>query len=96
MATSVIGKLSYFREDIIGRGAFSIVYSGLWEGDKPVAIKRILRSPDLKNGHNVRHELELMMKADHPNIVRLFGYEMNEDFRYNQLYSYFKFKLFIF
>ncbi len=79
MATSVIDKLIYSREEIIGRGAFSIVFSGLWNGDKPVAIKRIQRSPVVEN---VRHELELMMKANHPNIVRIFTYEMNDDFMY--------------
>lgn len=85
MTSSALCNLSYSREKIIGHGAFSTIFSGLWEGDKPVAIKRISRSLVVENGLKLRRELELMMKASHPNIVRIFSCEMDEDFMYDQL-----------
>jgi len=77
-----IGKLSYDYEHIIGRGSFGHVYSGFFEGVKPVAIKRIMRMAIYE--FEFEKEAEIMLTAsDHPNILRYFCYEMDDDFLYS-------------
>jgi len=77
--TRVIGKLSYDPKDIIGQGAFGIVFSGFYAQSTPVAIKRI--SIDLNNKSTTQSEVELMIKAkDHPNILRYISKETTDDF----------------
>ncbi len=76
---STIGKVSYDREKMIGRGCFASVYEGLFEGLKKVAVKRLLKTKDDESA--IKREAELMLKAnEHQNILRYFCYEMNEDF----------------
>lgn len=78
-----VGKLSYCCERVIGQGTFSTVFAGLFEECKPVAIKRIQKSYDVKSESQLKREIELMLKMnDHPNILRLFCCEMTVDFMY--------------
>ena len=52
----------------IGEGAFSTVYQMTWtspHGLTEVAVKKLRKHDD--------HELEVMSKLDHPNIVKLIG-----------------------
>lgn len=75
-----VGKLSYSREKIIGQGAFGTVFKGFLEGTKPVAVKRIQTSCTFDDDLFVTREINLMLKADHPNILRILCYEKNDDF----------------
>lgn len=75
-----VGKLSYCRESIIGRGAFGTVFEGLFEGTKAVAVKRIQKSCTSDDELFVAGEIDLMQQADHPNILRILCYEKNDDF----------------
>jgi len=81
-----ISKLTYNKEQEIYDGRNGIfVYQGLYEGLKPVAVKRFQRSSQIDE-LLVKHEAELMLKAnDHVNILRYFCYEMDENFLYDHL-----------
>ncbi|GBP40056.1 Mitogen-activated protein kinase kinase kinase 7 [Eumeta japonica] len=55
--------------EVVGKGAFGIVYKGLWR-DKFVAVKHI-------NSESERRELAIevrqLSRVSHPNIVKLYG-----------------------
>ncbi len=59
----------------LGRGGFGSVFPGTFQGRK-VAIKRV----ELINATD--NEEEALKQLDHPNIVKLFHVECNEDFKY--------------
>ncbi len=75
-----VGKLTYSRENVIGRGAFGTVFQGLFEGIIPVAVKRIQKSCTSDDELFVTREIDLMLKVDHPSILRILCYEQNDDF----------------
>jgi len=55
-------------KEVIGKGAFSTVYSGVWRGTV-VAIKKIHTSSTTFNSANLEKEIKLMSTLRHPNIV---------------------------
>ncbi|KZS01624.1 Uncharacterized protein APZ42_001667, partial [Daphnia magna] len=67
-------KIKYDRKAIIGEGGFGTVYEGEFGGRK-VAVKRV-------ELHLVNNREEAMLKLDHPNIVKLFHCESDDDFMY--------------
>jgi serine/threonine protein kinase len=58
----------------LGEGRYGIVYKGDWDG-KTVAIKRI------KLDQCCKQEEEAMKKLEHPNVVKFFHAESDENFR---------------
>ena len=75
-ADRIIGK--YMATDIIGRGAYSIVYKGLNTGlSMPVAIKmmrhHMAMDPDFINGF--RNEAKTIASLKHENILRVYDIE---------------------
>jgi serine/threonine-protein kinase/endoribonuclease IRE1 len=58
----------------LGKSAFDSVFPGTFQGRK-VAIKRV----ELINATD--NEEEVLKRLDHPNIVKLFHVECNEDFK---------------
>lgn len=55
----------------------SMVYRGLFDGKRDVAVKRILRNPD----QDFAREVKLMLRVvEHPNILRYYCCEMDSDF----------------
>jgi len=76
---NVGNKVSYDPNQIIGNGSYAIVYEGLYENTKKVAVKRILRGQ--VDEMLIKEEFHIMLKADdHPNILRCLFCEMNDDF----------------
>jgi len=68
----------YIASEIIGRGAFSIVYSGIHaELSMPVTIKMmkhdLAMNPDFL--HNFKNEAKIIAKMNHENIVRVYDIE---------------------
>ncbi|CAK7895393.1 hypothetical protein CAAN1_10S00804 [[Candida] anglica] len=59
--------------EILGEGAFSVVYKGIDVGTgKPVAIKVIdKRDLNAKQLNNIKNEISIMKRLNHPNILRL-------------------------
>lgn len=60
----------------LGRGDFGSVFSGTFRGRK-VAIRRI----ELIDASD--NEVEALKQLDHPNIIKLFHVECNDDFKYD-------------
>ncbi len=91
-----VRKVKYYADLIIGRGSFGIVYSGnlrrgIYGGNnEPIAVKRVERGRVDESA--IQREVELMVKAnDHPNILRYCCTEMNNDFLYYDIYTYFNY-----
>ncbi|KAF8408132.1 hypothetical protein HHK36_007274 [Tetracentron sinense] len=67
-------ELDFSNSNIIGKGSFGEIVQACWRGT-PVAVKRIL--PSLSDDRLViqdfRHEVNLLMKLRHPNIVQFLG-----------------------
>ena len=62
-------------KEILGRGAFSIVFRGICDGN-PAAIKRILFEDK-----DVREEEFMTASLQHENVVRFLCKEENSDFK---------------
>lgn len=62
--------------DVIGQGAYGIVYKGKKEDtNETVAIKRIPFADTTPEGGvpcNVIREISLLRELDHPNVVRMY------------------------
>ena len=68
----IIGDYSY-NPIRIGKGNFSTIYLGNnIKTNKVVAIKKIEVENILKLKKNVKREIELHKKLNHPNIVKLY------------------------
>ncbi|KAM7464486.1 hypothetical protein LguiA_032607 [Lonicera macranthoides] len=67
-------ELDFSNSSIIGKGSFGEIVKACWRGT-PVAVKRIL--PNLSDDRLViqdfRHEVNLLVKLRHPNIVQFLG-----------------------
>ncbi|KAI8527579.1 hypothetical protein RHMOL_Rhmol12G0086100 [Rhododendron molle] len=67
-------ELDFSTSNIIGKGSFGEILKAYWRGT-PVAVKRIL--PSLSDDRLViqdfRHEVNLLVKLRHPNIVQFLG-----------------------
>ncbi|GAV57106.1 Pkinase_Tyr domain-containing protein/Ank_2 domain-containing protein [Cephalotus follicularis] len=67
-------ELDFTNSNIIGKGSFGEILKAHWRGT-PVAVKRIL--PSLSDDRLViqdfRHEVNLLVKLRHPNIVQFLG-----------------------
>ncbi|XP_047324415.1 integrin-linked protein kinase 1-like [Impatiens glandulifera] len=67
-------ELDFSSAHIIGKGSFGEIVKASWRGT-PVAVKRIL--PNLSGDKLViqdfRHEVNLLVKLRHPNIVQFLG-----------------------
>ncbi|CAI0394416.1 unnamed protein product [Linum tenue] len=67
-------ELDFSNSSMIGKGSFGEILKACWRGT-PVAVKRIL--PSLSDDRLViqdfRHEVNLLVKLRHPNIVQFLG-----------------------
>ncbi|XP_074578171.1 serine/threonine-protein kinase VIK-like [Curcuma longa] len=67
-------ELDFTTATLIGKGSFGEIIKAYWRGT-PVAVKRIL--PSLSDDRLVvqdfRHEVHLLVKLRHPNIVQFLG-----------------------
>jgi serine/threonine protein kinase len=73
---SVSLSISIDREKILGKGGYGIVYEGTWR-DIKVAVKRI----QIENVENNKGGEEALRKLDHPNVVKLYHVESDDDFK---------------
>ncbi|MQL77249.1 hypothetical protein Taro_009657 [Colocasia esculenta] len=58
--------------DKIGEGGFGVVYKGVLESGKQIAVKR-LSSTSLQGIHEFMNEVKLIAKLQHKNLIRLLG-----------------------
>ncbi len=83
---TLLGSMQY--EEILGRGAFSIVFKGYFE-NKLVAIKQVdLNSYlEITGCDQVREEM-ILRQLDHPNVIRLLHVESDACFRYTSVFFF--------
>ncbi|XP_073245548.1 serine/threonine-protein kinase/endoribonuclease IRE1-like [Porites lutea] len=74
-----VGKISFSLKDVLGRGCEgTVVYKGKFDG-RDAAVKRIL--PDCFSFAD--REVDLLRESDaHPNVIRYFCTEEDQQFRY--------------
>ncbi|XP_078444599.1 VH1-interacting kinase isoform X2 [Wolffia australiana] len=67
-------ELDFSSSTLIGKGSFGEILKACWRGT-PVAVKRILPSlsDDRLVTQDFRHEVNLLVKLRHPNIVQFLG-----------------------
>lgn len=74
-----IGKIAFNQNHLIGRGSSgTFIYKGLFENRQEIAVKRVLSEVFLVTDR----EIELLSKLQHPNLVRYFITEFDDQFRY--------------
>ncbi|KAJ4951866.1 hypothetical protein NE237_028698 [Protea cynaroides] len=62
-------------ESIVGRGSFSCVFKGILSDGTVVAVKRAIKSADLKKNSKEFHtELDLLSRLNHAHLLNLLGY----------------------
>nr|GMC94736.1 serine/threonine-protein kinase/endoribonuclease IRE1a isoform X1 [Ipomoea batatas]GMC96751.1 serine/threonine-protein kinase/endoribonuclease IRE1a isoform X1 [Ipomoea batatas] len=73
-----IGKLFVFNKEIAKGSNGTVVLEGIYDG-RPVAVKRLVKAH-----HDIAlKEIQNLIASDqHPNIVRLYGVEQDQDFIY--------------
>jgi serine/threonine protein kinase len=69
--------LTFDRQNVLGVGGFGTVYEGVW-GETKVAVKRIL----IKDAASNEQEEKALKLLDHPNVIKLFHMEEDQDFKY--------------
>lgn len=65
---------------ILGEGGFGIVYSGVLEDDRKVAVK-VLKRDDRQGSREFLAEVEMLSRLHHRNLVKLFGICTDDHFR---------------
>jgi serine/threonine protein kinase len=69
--------LTFDRQKELGKGGFATVYEGVW-GETKVAVKRILLGDAATN----EREVKALKMLNHPNVIKLFQVEEDQDFKY--------------
>lgn len=67
-------ELDFTKGRVIGKGSFGEIWKATWRGT-PVAVKKILPSlsNDISTIKDFKHEVELLVKLRHPNVVQFLG-----------------------
>ena len=68
-------QIDYYRNELLGEGGFAKVFDGRWN-EKKVAVKRV----QLLDVGSTQEE-EALQRLNHPNVIKLFHVENNDDFR---------------
>lgn len=71
-----VRKVTYDRNRLLGKGGYGAVFLGMLNG-KEVAVKRI----EHHNRSDDKEEKALRI-LDHPNVIKIFATEDNDDFRW--------------
>ncbi|XP_037470780.1 putative receptor-like protein kinase At4g00960, partial [Triticum dicoccoides] len=64
---------NFCAEWILGTGGFGVVYEGVLQNGKSIAVKKLLQAKPISL-RQFENEVNLLMNLKHPNIVRLVGY----------------------
>ncbi|KAI3777895.1 hypothetical protein L1987_47698 [Smallanthus sonchifolius] len=65
---------------ILGEGGFGVVYSGVLEDERRVAVK-MLKRDDRQGSREFLAEIEMLSRLHHRNLVKLFGICTEDHFR---------------
>jgi serine/threonine protein kinase len=72
---------NFAASNVIGEGGFSTVYRGVLPNGSRIAVKRLKYSAKIKEGADFSHELRVISRIKHCNLLPIRGYcvEFNED-----------------
>uniref|UniRef100_A0AAQ4NWW5 non-specific serine/threonine protein kinase n=1 Tax=Gasterosteus aculeatus aculeatus TaxID=481459 RepID=A0AAQ4NWW5_GASAC len=75
-----VGKFEFNRKDLIGHGAFAVVFKGRHKEkrDWVVAVKCINKKNLAKSQSLLGKEIKILKELKHENIVRLLDYQVNK------------------
>jgi len=74
MNTTTLFLKSVVVEQKLGSGKYGEVYKGSWHGTTAVALKKLKdTSPDSAVSKEFENEMTILIKLNHPNIVRFLG-----------------------
>lgn len=65
---------------ILGEGGFGVVYRGVLEDERKVAVK-VLKRDDRQGSREFLAEVEMLSRLHHRNLVKLFGICTDDHFR---------------
>lgn len=65
---------------IIGEGGFGLVYSGILDDGREVAVK-VLKRDDQQGGREFLAEVEMLSRLHHRNLVKLIGICTDDQYR---------------
>ncbi|GKC27081.1 receptor-like serine/threonine-protein kinase ALE2 [Tanacetum coccineum] len=66
--------------NILGEGGFGVVYNGILEDERKVAVK-VLKRDDRQGSREFLAEVEMLSRLHHRNLVKLFGICTDDHFR---------------
>ncbi|XP_076884985.1 receptor-like serine/threonine-protein kinase ALE2 [Bidens hawaiensis] len=72
--------LNFDSSRILGEGGFGVVYNGVLEDDRKVAVK-VLKRDDRQGSREFLAEIEMLSRLHHRNLVKLFGICTDDHFR---------------
>ncbi|CAL1388006.1 unnamed protein product [Linum trigynum] len=71
------GTQNFVEENLLGRGAFGLVYKATMDDNSAVAVKKLdCATEDAKR--EFQNEVDLLSRFQHPNIISLVGYGVHE------------------
>lgn len=71
---------SFDASRIIGEGGFGLVYSGILDDRREVAVK-VLKRDDQQGGREFLAEVEMLSRLHHRNLVKLIGICTDDQYR---------------
>lgn len=80
--SKIVGSVEYYRGERIGRGRYGIVFYGKYGKEesgeqKDVAVKRVMKE---ENPYNTKLMETEILQMEHPNVIKLWCIEEDEDF----------------
>jgi hypothetical protein len=69
-----MSTLMFDRSKVLGEGAYGIVFEGRWRGIQ-VAVKRVPNNSAKKRNDST------LLDLNHPNVIKLFHIDSDEDFK---------------
>ena len=76
----MVGRIKYDQGKQLGNGTGGFVFSGLLDGEREVAVKRIQVVELLPGTKQAERELKALSQLSHPNVVRLLHDEKTDEF----------------
>lgn len=75
---------NFSKERELGEGTYGLVYKGSHENGEEIAVKVLHENSEEVAGIQFENELAILQKLEHPNIVKLVGYNYQSQFDYTK------------
>lgn len=78
----IIATDSFDEKYCVGSGGYGSVYKAQLEGGSVFAVKKIHSNGEMTDDATFHHEIEVLMKIKHRNIVKLYGFCSHRQFNF--------------